>query len=321
MTDTRPRRDATGSTTMGTTMATNRTGLVPLAPTRIAPERTRSIAIDGLPVAQGLYDPANEKDSCGVGFIADMKNVPSHGIIEKGLQLLRNLDHRGAVGADPKMGDGCGILIQIPHRFFAEECPALGIPLPEAGAYGVGHLFMPRDLEGYAVVKAMVEKALADEGMPLLGWRDVPVDSSDLSETVLTTEPLHRQIFVGKPSAVMDQDAFERRLFLARKVVSNSVYDLNDPRTKGYYPVCLSSRTLVYKGLVLVTQLGHYFSDLGDLRLESALALVHQRFATNTFPTWQLVHPYRMVAHNGEINTLRGNVNWMAARQALADIV
>jgi glutamate synthase (NADPH/NADH) large chain len=284
-----------------------------------APERTRPIAIDGLPVAQGLYDPGNEKDSCGVGFIVDMKNVASHAIVQKGLQLLRNLDHRGAVGADPKMGDGCGILAQIPHRFFSEECTSLGIALPEAGAYGVGHLFMPRDPEGYAVVKAMVEKALADEGMPLLGWRDVPVDNSDLGETVLTTEPLHRQIFVGKPSAVMDQDTFERRLFLARKVVSNAVYDLNDPRTKGYYPVCLSSRTVVYKGLVLVTQLGHYFSDLSDERFESALALVHQRFATNTFPTWQLVHPYRMVAHNGEINTLRGNVNWMAARQASVD--
>ncbi|MGL4496666.1 MAG: glutamate synthase large subunit [Beijerinckiaceae bacterium] len=285
----------------------------------VATPRTRPIAVPGLPGAQGLYDPVKEKDSCGVGFIVDMKNRKSHAIVDKGLQILMNLDHRGAVGADPKLGDGCGILVQIPHRFFAEEMQAQGVTLPDAGAYGVGHLFMPRDKEGYAIAHAQVEKALADEGLPLLGWRDVPVDNSDLGEMVLATEPLHRQIFVGKPSAAMDQETFERRLFIARKVISNAIYDLADKRTRGYYPVCLSSRTIVYKGMVLVTQLGGYFRDLHDARFESALALVHQRFATNTFPTWQLSHPYRMVAHNGEINTLRGNVNWMAARQASVD--
>jgi glutamate synthase (NADPH/NADH) large chain len=281
--------------------------------------RLRPVRDPGLPAAQGLYDPAREKDACGVGFIADMKNRKSHAIVDKGLQILLNLDHRGAVGADPKTGDGCGILVQIPHGFFAEETRALGFALPAEGAYGVGHLFMPRDAAGYATVKTIVEKALADEGLPLLGWRDVPVDSSDLGDTVRASEPQHRQIFIGKPSAAMDQDTFERRLFIARKVISNAVYDLDDPATRGYYPVCLSSRTIVYKALVLVTQLGAYFRDLTDRRFESALALVHQRFATNTFPTWQLVHPYRMVAHNGEINTLRGNVNWMAARQASVD--
>jgi len=273
----------------------------------------------GLPEAQGLYDPRNEQDSCGVGFIADMKNRKSHDIVEQGLSILHNLDHRGAVGADPKMGDGCGILVQIPHKFFAAECAKLGIWLPEEGQYGVGHLFMPRDPEGFKLVEELVSKAIADEGLQVLGWREVPVDSSDLGESVKATEPLHRQIFIGKGKGMDDQETFERRLFIARKVISNAVYDMKDERAAGYYPVSLSSRTIVYKGMVLVTQLRDYYLDLQDPRFESAIALVHQRFATNTFPTWQLAHPYRMVAHNGEINTLRGNVNWMAARQASVD--
>jgi glutamate synthase (NADPH/NADH) large chain len=272
-----------------------------------------------LPAPQGLYDPAREKDACGVGFIADMKNRKSHAIVEQGLSILKNLDHRGAVGADPKMGDGCGVLVQIPHRFFAEECASLGIVLPDPGEYGVGHLFLPRDPDGLKLVQGIVEKAIADEGLHLFGWRDVPVDSSDLGERVKATEPLHRQIFVGKGKGMDDPETFERRLFLIRKVISNAVYNMKDSRTTGYYPVCLSSRTIVYKAMVLVTQLRNYYLDLKDPRFESAIALVHQRFATNTFPTWQLVHPYRMVAHNGEINTLRGNVNWMAARQASVD--
>lgn len=271
------------------------------------------------PPAQGLYDPAREKDACGVGFIADMKNRRTHTIVEQGLAILENMDHRGAVGADPKSGDGCGILVQIPHRFFAAECAKLGIWLPEEGQYGVGHLFMPRDPEGIALVEEIVAKAIVAEGLQVLGWRDVPVDSRDLGESIKAGEPLHRQIFVGKGKAPDDEDAFERKLFLARKVISNAVYDMKDARTSGYYPVSLSSRTIVYKGMVLVHQLGKYYLDLQDPRFESAIALVHQRFATNTFPTWQLAHPYRMVAHNGEINTLRGNVNWMAARQASVD--
>ncbi|WP_084731672.1 glutamate synthase large subunit [Microvirga vignae] len=279
----------------------------------------RSVRDPGLPPAQGLYDPSNEQDSCGVGFIADMKNRKSHDIVEQGLSILHNLDHRGAVGADPKMGDGCGILVQIPHKFFAAECAKVGIWLPEEGQYGVGHLFMPRNPEGFKLVEEIVSKAIADEGLQVLGWREVPVDSSDLGESVKATEPLHRQIFIGKGKGMDDQETFERRLFLARKVISNAVYDMKDERTAGYYPVSLSSRTIVYKGMVLVTQLRDYYLDLQDPRFESAIALVHQRFATNTFPTWQLAHPYRMVAHNGEINTLRGNVNWMAARQASVD--
>ena len=265
---------------------------------------------------QGLYDPRHERDACGVGFVADMKNRKSHAIITQGLEILLNLDHRGAVGADPKAGDGCGMLIQIPHRFFEEEAARLGLTLPEPGHYAVGALFLPRDPEGRKLVEAIVEKVVTDEGQIFLGWRDVPVDPSGLGETVKPTEPVHRQIFIGRGAAIADQDAFERRIYVLRKVISNTVYNLADRRTAGFYPVSISSRTLVYKGMLLATQLGDYFKDLQDSRLETALALVHQRFSTNTFPTWSLAHPYRMVAHNGEINTLRGNVNWMAAREA-----
>ncbi len=272
-----------------------------------------------LPPAQGLYDPSNEKDSCGVGFIADMKNRRSHEIVRQGLQILRNLDHRGAVGADPKLGDGCGILVQIPHRFFAEECVKLGFALPAAGDYAVGHFFMPQDPDIYALCKDIVERTIVEEGQVLLGWREVPVDNSDLGEAVKATEPRQMQVFIGKGEGVADGDEFERRLFVLRKSVSNKVYQRQDRATANYYPVSLSARTIVYKGMVLVSQLGGYYKDLQDPRFESALALVHQRFATNTFPSWRLAHPYRMVAHNGEINTLRGNVNWMAARQASVD--
>ncbi len=269
-----------------------------------------------LPPAQGLYDPANEHDACGVGFVANMKNRKSHDIIAKGLEILLNLDHRGAVGADPLAGDGCGMLIQTPHSFFQAESARLGFNLPEPGFYAVGALFLPRDPEGRKIIENIVEKVIVEEGQTFLGWRDVPVDPSGLGETVKPTEPVHRQVFIGRGASVADQDTFERRLFILRKVISNRAFNLKDERTKGFYIVSMSSRTLVYKGMLLATQLGDYFNDLRDPRLETALALVHQRFSTNTFPTWSLAHPYRMVAHNGEINTLRGNVNWMAARQA-----
>ncbi|MBS7704580.1 glutamate synthase domain-containing protein 2 [Chelatococcus asaccharovorans] len=279
----------------------------------------RSAADHGMPAAQGLYDPRNEHDACGVGFAVDMKNRKSHAIVQHGLSILRNLDHRGAVGADPKAGDGCGMLVQIPHLFFQDECARLGITLPEPGEYAVGHLFMPRDTEGFRLVTEIVERLIIEEGLSFLGWRTVPVDNSGLGETVKPTEPLHRQIIVGHGPDIADQDEFERRLFIARKVISNAIYDMKDASTAGYYVVSLSSRTLVYKGMLLATQLGDYYADLNDPRFQSAIALVHQRFATNTFPTWSLAHPYRMVAHNGEINTVRGNVNWMAARQASVD--
>ncbi|HTR12285.1 MAG TPA: glutamate synthase large subunit, partial [Roseiarcus sp.] len=272
-----------------------------------------------MPEAHGLYLPSKERDSCGVGFVADMQNRKSHDILEKGLQILVNLDHRGAVGADPMLGDGCGVLTQIPHAFFAPECRRLGFELPESGRYAIGQFFMPREETARRKVRAIVEEVVASEGQTLLGWRDVPVDNSELGERVKAVEPVTQQIFIGRAANLATEDDFERRLYIIRKVVSNRVYESGGRELAEYYPVSMSARTIVYKGMVLVRQLAPYYRDLLDPRFETALALVHQRFATNTFPSWRLAHPYRMVAHNGEINTLRGNVNWMAARQASVD--
>ncbi len=269
-----------------------------------------------LPPAQGLFDPLLERDSCGVGFIANIHNAKSHEIVEQGLQILINLDHRGAVGADPKLGDGCGVLVQIPHDFFVDECAKLGFELPPAHEYGIGQLFMPTNAEARREAVALIDEIIGEEGLTLLGWRETPTDNSDLGEAVKAVEPAMRQVFVGRGPGVADEEDFERRLYVARKRVSNAVYDLGGREMAEFYPVSMSCRTIVYKGMVLVRQLKAYYTDLGDPRFVSALALVHQRFATNTFPSWRLAHPYRMVAHNGEINTLRGNVNWMAARQA-----
>jgi glutamate synthase (NADPH/NADH) large chain len=269
-----------------------------------------------LPPAQGLYDPAYEHDSCGVGFVADLQNRKSHDILVKGLQILANLDHRGATGADANLGDGCGTLVQIPHRFFAEECLKLGMDLPPAGHYAIGQFFMPRDEKARRICEKILEDAIAEEGQVLIGWRETPVDNSDLGQAVKAVEPAQRQLFIGRGAGVVDEEDFERKLFILRKVASNRIHASTVGGVSEYYPVSLSSRTIVYKGMVLVGQLARYYKDLQDPRFETALALVHQRFATNTFPSWRLAHPYRMVAHNGEINTLRGNVNWMAARQA-----
>ena len=273
------------------------------------------------PGQQGLYDPANEHDACGVGFIADLSAKKTHKIIEDGLKILVNLTHRGAVGADPLAGDGAGMLIQIPHDFFVAECGSLGIDLPDAGEYAAGHIFMPSDKRFRRECEAQFERSCKEEGLVLLGWRDVPTDNSCLSEPTISVEPFHRQVFVGKGDDIKDDDHFERKLYVLRKVVNNTIHakfaDLGmSDSDNDFYIVSLSSRTIIYKGMFLSDQLGAYYADLQDERLTSALALVHQRFSTNTFPSWKLAHPYRMVAHNGEINTLRGNVNWMAARQA-----
>ncbi len=284
----------------------------------------RGLPYDSLPVEdelEGLFDPRLERDSCGVGFIVDLKGAKSHAIVEDALSILENMEHRGAVGADPIAGDGAGILIQIPHAFMVRECGKAGgdregFSLPEVGHYAVGHLFMPQDDRLRAHCERVWSRILREEGLLLLGWRTVPVDNTCLSELVKGTEPVHRQVFIGRPASIKDEAEFERRLYLARKVVSNAVYDAYKGRDIGHYTVSLSARTLVYKGMFLSYQVKKYFSDLSDPLLASALALVHQRFSTNTFPSWKLAHPYRMVAHNGEINTLRGNVNWMAARQA-----
>ncbi|WP_349435831.1 glutamate synthase large subunit [Pararhizobium sp. A13] len=272
----------------------------------------------GLPKKQGLYDPRNEHDACGVGFVAHMKGEKSHQIVKDGLFILENLTHRGAVGADPLMGDGAGILVQIPDRFFREEMALQGVTLPKAGDYAVGYLFMPQEEAQIAHFKQVIADVVAEEGQTLLGFREVPVDNSSLSKApdIAATEPHHLQVFIGAGRDAATNAEFERRLFTLRKVISNRIYDAFHGAETGFYPVSLSSKTIVYKGMFLAYQVAAYFKDLADPRFESAVALVHQRFSTNTFPSWKLAHPYRMVAHNGEINTLRANVNWMAARQA-----
>ncbi len=269
-----------------------------------------------LPLQQGLYDPRQERDACGVGFVAHIKGKQSHDMISQGLQILKNLTHRGAVGADPLAGDGAGILLQIPDRFLRDEMGWGKIELPAAGEYGVAMLFLPRDAGARAACEGIVAERIAAEGQSVLGWRDVPVDSSGLGESVKKVEPVVRQVFIGRGKNCKDQDAFERKLFVIRKTMEHAVSNLADCQGKGFYCPSLSSRTIVYKGMLLANQVGRYYLDLQDSRVVSALALVHQRFSTNTFPTWDLAHPFRMIAHNGEINTVQGNVNWMTARHA-----
>ena len=268
-----------------------------------------------LPPAQGLYDPLNEHDSCGVGFVADVKGRKSHAIVRQGLRILENLEHRGAVGADPLAGDGAGILIQTPDAFLRAVTADLGITLPAFGDYAAGMVFLPKDTDRRRTFEELLEGLVAEEGQVLLGWRDVPVDPSGLGETVKPTEPAVRQIFVGRGEGTPDQDTFERKLYIIRKRAANGVRARQTPGIEDFYVPSLSSRTIVYKGMLLAAQVGAYYLDLQDERMDSALALVHQRFSTNTFPSWRLAHPFRMVCHNGEINTLRGNVNWMAARR------
>jgi len=268
------------------------------------------------PPAEGLYDPSLEKDSCGVGFIANIKGKKSHQIVTDAINILCNLEHRGAVGADPRAGDGAGILVQIPHDFFVRKTKDLGFALPKPGEYAVGALFMPRDTSWRTVIQSIIADQVAAEGMKLLGWREVPSDNSSLGVTVKPTEPAHMQVFIGRGTISGSEEDFERKLYILRKSISNAIYQRRERGLSGYYPVSISTRTIVYKGMFLADQLGKYYPDLHEDDFISALALVHQRFSTNTFPAWSLAHPYRMIAHNGEINTLRGNVNWMAARQA-----
>ncbi len=263
---------------------------------------------------RGLYDPANEHDSCGVGFVVNIKGVKSHEIIRQGLQILVNLDHRGAVGADPLAGDGAGLLIQMPDRMMRGLAGEIGIELPPEGEYGVGMVFLPREPAAMASAQASLEAAAEAEGQPVLGWRDVPVDSSCLGESVRPDEPMIRQVFIARGPGLADQDAFERKLFVVRKQ-SHARARAHDLDFEAFYVATLSSRTIAYKAMVLATKLEVYYRDLNDERMESALALVHQRFSTNTFPSWRLAQPFRYLCHNGEINTVRGNINWMAARR------
>ncbi len=269
----------------------------------------------GLPPKQGLYDPNNEHDACGVGFVADIKGRKSHAIVRQGLQILENLTHRGAVGADPLAGDGAGILLQIPDRFLREECAKLNINLPKAGDYGVGMIFLPQPTTTRSQCQALLEQTIVDEGQTLLGWRDVPVDNSSLGKSVQDVEPVIRQLFIGRGAQTADQDAFERKLLVIRKSSSNQVRASGWDGCEVFYVPSMSCRTIVYKGMLLANQVDAFYRDLRDERIDTALALVHQRFSTNTFPSWDLAHPFRLIAHNGEINTLRGNVNWMRARR------
>ena len=271
---------------------------------------------EGMKPAHGLYDPRNEHDACGIGLYANINNKKSHDIVSKGLLILKNLEHRGAVGADPKAGDGAGILIQIPHEFYTADAKRLGFELPTAGQYGVGFLFMPREPLYRQDIERIWWETTREEGLKVLGWRDVPVNSSVLGYSVKDTEPMHRQVFIGRGPTIRDESHFERKLFVCRKVVSNRILEVLGTKARTYYPVSVSCRTVVYKGLVLGKDVSSYYTDLADDRVTSAFALVHQRFSTNTFPSWPLAHPYRFVCHNGEINTVRGNFNWMAARQA-----
>lgn len=269
-------------------------------------------------IAQGLYDPSNEHDACGVGFIAHIKGNKSHSIIEQGLLILKNLDHRGAVGADKLMGDGAGILIQIPDQYFRDEMAKQGVELPPPGEYGVGMVFLPKENASRIACEQEIERAVRIEGQVVLGWRNVPIDEAmPMSPTVRGKEPVIRQIFIGRGPDIMVTDALERKLYVIRKSSGHAIQALKLLHGKEFFVPSMSARTIVYKGLLLADQVGVYYKDLQDPRCISALALVHQRFSTNTFPEWPLAHPYRLIAHNGEINTVKGNFNWMRAREGV----
>ena len=267
------------------------------------------------PVRQGMYDPAREHDACGLGFIAHIKGKKSHAVISQGLEILKNLTHRGATGYDPLLGDGAGILIQMPDAFLRRVCGKLGMTLPAAGQYGVGMVFLPKEPASRMACEQEIERAVASEGQALLGWRDVPTDHTGLSKGAIAVEPVIRMVFVGRGSKDMDTDALERKLYVIRKKAGHAIQAMNLVHGKEFYVPSMSTRTLVYKGMLLAHQVGEYFLDLREASMVSALAMVHQRFSTNTFPTWDLAHPFRFICHNGEINTLRGNFNWIRARE------
>src|SRR5688572_10511715 len=296
----------------------------------------------GCPPPHGLYDPNQEKDACGVGFVVNVKGVRSHSIVKQALELLVNLLHRGACGCEVNTGDGAGIIIQMPDRFLRKEARTLGITLPPEGQYGAGCVFLPRDPSARATIEALIETIVHEEGQTLLGWRDLPTDDCLIGASAAAVEPCFKQIFIGRGTVRLKADttdedtktpvvsgfsrtderaAFERKLYVIRKRIEHAVDRLSISITdrKYFYIPSLSANTLIYKGMLIADQIETMFPDLVDPDVESALALVHQRFSTNTFPSWPLAHPYRYVAHNGEINTLRGNINWMHAREAMCE--
>ncbi len=270
----------------------------------------------GLPPRQGLYHPRDEHDACGMGFVASIEGRKHHDIILKGIEVLTNLAHRGACGCDPETGDGAGVLIQIPHQFFARECPKFGFNLPPVGEYAVGMIFLPVGKPQRLLCEGTFERVLGEEGLTLLGWRSLPVNSDAIGRDARGSQPYIRQVFIARP-ADLSEEVFERRLYVFRKCVEAEIERLEIPNKEMFYVVSLSSRTVVYKGLLLAPQILSFYQELADPDVTSAICLVHQRFSTNTFPSWQRAHPYRYIAHNGEINTLRGNVNWMHARQSI----
>ena len=269
----------------------------------------------GLPEKQGLYDPQIEHDACGVGFVCQMKGKRTHEIIQQALTMLVNLDHRGACGCEVNTGDGAGILLQIPHAFLNKVSKGLGISLPDPGHYAVGMLYVSTDPKIRAQSEKNFEEVAAAHGQKVLGWRTVPTDNSSLGKTALDSEPVHRQVFIARGAGCASDLDFERKLFVIRKVAHQK--NRSSGLDSFWYAPSISSRTLIYKGMLMPEQVGKYFVDLSDPAMETALALVHSRFSTNTFPSWERSHPYRYIAHNGEINTLRGNVNWMKAREPM----
>ena len=265
--------------------------------------------------AIGLYDPRNEHDACGVGFVLNLNGRAEHRIVEKGIEVLMNLLHRGATGADPDTGDGAGLLIQIPDGFFREEAKRLGFALPEPGQYGVGFLFLPPGGKELADAKAGVQRILLEEGLCALGWREVPTDAQAVGPTARASMPSFWQVFAAEPKGRLAGDALERKLLVARKRAEHELGRKAADNSPNAYAASFSCRTLVYKGMMIAPQVPKFFPDLTDARMVSAVAVVHQRYSTNTFPSWPLAQPFRMLAHNGEINTLRGNRNAMAARE------
>ena len=277
----------------------------------------------GLPSPRGLYDAEHEHDACGLGFVVDLKGRKSHKLVLDGLKALENLSHRGACGWEDNTGDGAGVLIQVPDRFLREvflsaQCRFLGIDEPPPGGYGVGAFFTAPDPEQQTFGMALFEKIVAQEGQVFLGWRRLTTDNTPLGQGARSVEPAIYHAFVGRGPTIADDDGFERKLYVIRKRFEREIEDSGLDDHKFFYFCSLSSRTLVYKGMLTPEQLGTYFAaDLGDDRVETAFTLFHSRFSTNTFPSWELAHPHRMISHNGEINTLRGNINWMKARQSL----
>jgi len=266
---------------------------------------------------QGLYDPVNEHAACGVGFIATLNGTRSHDVVSKGLQILVNLTHRGASGCDPDTGDGAGILLQIPHELTKNAAADSGVKLPDLGEYGTGLVFLPRDAHQRRHIEQMLEDIVAEEGQQFLGWRDVPTNNEVIGRVACEAEPVIRQVFISRGSGMQESHTFERKLYIIRKRIEKAVRDSDLTEKIFFYIPSLSHRTLCYKGLLLATQIEAYYQDLADPSFVSGIALVHQRYSTNTFPTWDLAQPFRFLCHNGEINTLRGNINWMNARQML----